>query len=99
MAIQKYEVQALFAEPIFRADIGHIISEQQIEFIKSLKMVNNQVNLISECLYLIASRVVVYEELKEAATVSLGKVGLRHQQNQEHHDDHQEHHYGTGRTR
>lgn len=47
----------------------------------------------------IASRVVVYEELKEAATVSLGKVGLRHQQNQEHHDDHQEHHYGTGRTR
>jgi hypothetical protein len=48
----------------------------------------------------IVSPVVVYEELKEAATVSLGKVELRqHQLNQEHHDDHREDHYGTCRTR
>jgi hypothetical protein len=46
----------------------------------------------------IASREVVYEELKEAATVSLGKVELPQLTNQEHHDDHQEHHYGTGRA-
>jgi len=52
MAIENYEVQALFAEPIFRADIGHAISEQQIAFIKNIKMVDNQVNLISENLYL-----------------------------------------------
>ena len=52
MAIEKYEIQALFAVPIFRADIGHAISEQQIEFIKNLKMVDNQVNLISDNLNL-----------------------------------------------
>jgi len=52
MAIENYEVQALFAEPIFRADIGHAISAEQVEFIKNIKMVTNQVNLISENLYL-----------------------------------------------
>lgn len=52
MTISKYETQALFAEAIFRADIGHAISEEQIEYIKGLKMVRNQVNLISENLYL-----------------------------------------------
>lgn len=52
MAIENYEVQALFAEPIFRADVGHAISAEQVEFIKNQKMVTNQVNLISENLYL-----------------------------------------------
>lgn len=52
MAIEKYEIQALFAVPFFRADVGHAICEEQIEFIKNLKMVSNQVNLISEKLYL-----------------------------------------------
>ena len=52
MAIENYEVQALFAEPIFRADIGHAISAEQVEFIKNQKMLTNQVNLISENLYL-----------------------------------------------
>jgi len=52
LAVEDYEVQALFAEPIFRADIGHAISADQVEFIKSLKMLTNQVNLISENLYL-----------------------------------------------
>ena len=52
MAIDNYEVQALFAEPIFRADIGHAISAEQVEFIKNQKMLTNQVNLISENLYL-----------------------------------------------
>lgn len=52
MAIANYEVQALFAEPIFRADISHAISPQQVEYINNVKMVKNQVNLISENLYL-----------------------------------------------
>jgi len=52
MAVEKYEIQALFAEPIFRADIGHAISAEQVEFIKGIKMVRNQTNLISENLYL-----------------------------------------------
>jgi uncharacterized protein (TIGR02466 family) len=52
MTISNYETQALFAEAIFRADIGHAISEEQIAYIKGLKMVRNQVNLISENLYL-----------------------------------------------
>ena len=52
MAIANYEVQALFAEPIFRADVSHAISAEQVEFIKNVQMVKNQVNLISENLYL-----------------------------------------------
>src|SRR5215469_4424489 len=48
----KYETQALFSEPVFKADIGHAISEEQVAFIKNLKMVQNQVNLISENLYI-----------------------------------------------
>ena len=52
MAINNYEVEPLFAEPYFRADIGHAISEEQIEFIKNLKMVVNRTNLISENLYI-----------------------------------------------
>ena len=48
---------------------------------------------------MIVSPVVVYEglEAKEAVTVSLGKFDFADQLNKEHHDDHQEHHYGTGR--
>ncbi len=52
MSATDYEVQALFAEAIFRADIGHAISGEQVEYIKNQKMVRNQVNLISENLYL-----------------------------------------------
>ncbi len=52
MAITNYEVEPLFAEPYFRADIGDAISDEQIEFIKNLKMVVNRTNLISENLYI-----------------------------------------------
>ena len=51
MAIQ-YEVQPLFATPFFRADVGHAITRDQIEYIQSLKMVTNRTNLISENLYI-----------------------------------------------
>jgi uncharacterized protein (TIGR02466 family) len=52
MPIRNYDVQALFAEPYFRANIGFAISDEQIEYIKNLKMVTNRVNLISENLYI-----------------------------------------------
>ena len=50
--ISNPDVQPLFIEPVFRASIKSAISDEQIEFIKNLKMVNNQTNLISENLYI-----------------------------------------------
>ncbi|WP_370337400.1 putative 2OG-Fe(II) oxygenase [Parvularcula marina] len=52
MDMGTYKVEPLFAEPIFRAGIGHAITDEQVNFIKSLKMVPNQTNLISENLYI-----------------------------------------------
>lgn len=52
MSNSKYEVQALFADGIFRMDIGGAISEEQISYIKNVKMLRNQTNFISENLYL-----------------------------------------------
>jgi uncharacterized protein (TIGR02466 family) len=50
--IGDYEVQALFAEPIFRMGMGNVITDKQVEFIKNLKMVRNPTNLISENKYI-----------------------------------------------
>lgn len=50
---KNYEVNALFAEPYFRTNIASAITPQQVAFIKGLKMVKNQVNLISEDLYIL----------------------------------------------
>jgi uncharacterized protein (TIGR02466 family) len=47
-----HEVRALFVEPYFRANIGDAISDDQVEYIKSLKIVQNQTNLISDNLYI-----------------------------------------------
>ncbi len=52
MAIEKYKVEPLFAEPIFRADISHAISDEQVAYIQNLQMVQNRENLISENLYI-----------------------------------------------
>ena len=48
----KYEVSPLFAEPIFRADIGHAISDAQIDYLKNLPMIQNRTNFISDNLYI-----------------------------------------------
>ncbi len=48
----KFDIQPLFAEPFMRADIGHAISAEQVDFIKNLKMIRNKSNLISENLYI-----------------------------------------------
>ena len=51
MAID-FKVQPLFAIPYFRTNIGHAITEEQVNYIQALKMVRNQDNLISENLYI-----------------------------------------------
>jgi len=52
MPIENPDIQPLFAEPIFRANLASAISADQIEYIKGLKMIPNQTNLISENLYI-----------------------------------------------
>lgn len=52
MAVENVDINPLFAEPIFRANIGSAISEEQVAYIKNLTMVRNQANLISENLYI-----------------------------------------------
>ena len=52
MALVDYEVQPLFAEPIFRADISGAISDEQVQFIKNLEMIDNKQNKISENKYI-----------------------------------------------
>ncbi|WAT18003.1 TIGR02466 family protein [Aurantiacibacter sp. MUD11] len=47
-----FTVKPLFAEPYFVTNIKDAISPQQVKFIKALKMNENQVNKISEELYL-----------------------------------------------
>lgn len=69
MPVTDYEVRPLFAEPYFRTSIGHAITDEQVEFIKNLKMVPNQVNLISENLYLFEEPVM--KSIKDAVQDAL----------------------------
>lgn len=52
MSGQKFEVQPLFATPLVRADVSDAITQDQIEYVQSLKMIKNVNNLISEDLYI-----------------------------------------------
>lgn len=52
MAIEEYEVQPLFAEPFFRTNISKALGDEEVSYIKNLKMVPNKANLISENLYI-----------------------------------------------
>lgn len=52
MPVVSHEVTPLFVEPFFRANIAGTITSAQIGFVKSLKMVRNMENLISENLYI-----------------------------------------------
>lgn len=69
MALMDYEVRPLFAEPYFRTSIGHAITDEQVEFIKNLKMVPNQINLISENLYIFNEPVM--QSIKDAVHEAL----------------------------
>ncbi|MEM1261005.1 MAG: putative 2OG-Fe(II) oxygenase [Pseudomonadota bacterium] len=76
MALSQYDVQALFAEPYFRANLGDAISPAQVEYIKNLPMARNQANLISENLYIfnepeLAS---INEAVQDALDVYASKV-------------------------
>ena len=48
----RLDVQALFATPMARVDLSAAITQDQIDYVQSLKMVQNQQNLISEDLYI-----------------------------------------------
>ena len=78
MALGQYDVQALFAEPYFRADLSSAISPEQVRFIKDLAMIRNQTNLISENLYifdepeLASIKEAVHEALEVYAKTVLG---------------------------
>jgi uncharacterized protein (TIGR02466 family) len=52
MPVDSYNVQALFVEPYFRANIASAITPAQIEFVQSLPMINNIDNQISETMQL-----------------------------------------------
>ena len=52
MTQAKLDVQALFATPLARIDLRDAITQAQVEYVQSLKMVQNQQNLISEDLYI-----------------------------------------------
>jgi len=52
MELGRTTVDTLFAEPILKADISDAISEVQVKHLKSLKMMRNQANLISEDKYI-----------------------------------------------
>lgn len=51
-AAREFIVKPLFAEPYFVTNIGDAISPAQVDFIQSIKMIQNQTNHISEELYL-----------------------------------------------
>jgi uncharacterized protein (TIGR02466 family) len=76
MAEGSHEVVALFAEPVFRMDISHAISPEQVEFIKKLKMIQNQVNLISENLYIFEEPKLrsIKKAVQEALDIFAGEV-------------------------
>lgn len=76
MALTNFEVQPLFAEPFMRVDISHAISPEQERFIKDLKMIQNQTNLISENLYIfdLPELASIKEAVQEALDLYADKV-------------------------
>ena len=76
MPITEYEVRPLFAEPYFRTSIADAIDADQIAWLKALPMVKNQINLISENLYIFEEPVMrsVKEAVQEALDVYAREV-------------------------
>jgi len=76
MTISNYDIQPLFATPFFRADVGHAISNEQIEFISNLKMIKNRENYISENLYIFEEPELksIAEVIQEALDIYANKV-------------------------
>ena len=81
MAIENYQIEPLFAEPYMRVNIGHAINDEQVEYIKNLKMVRNQNNLISENLYIFEEPELasVADAVQEALDIYASEVmGIEH---------------------
>ena len=73
MADVKYDVQPLFAEPVFRADVSAALTPKVVDFIQGLKMVQNRTNLISENLYIFEEKEL--SGLKKAVHEALNAFG------------------------
>lgn len=69
MSVQSMEVQTLFATPLARVDISNALDDAQVEYIRNLKMVQNQQNLISEDLYIFKQ-----PQLRKLATAVQGAL-------------------------
>lgn len=52
MASREYQVKPLFAEPYFVTNVADLITAKQVDYLKGLEMVDNQVNRISKNLYI-----------------------------------------------
>ena len=76
MAITEYDVQPLFAEPYFRTNIKDAISDEQIDFLRNLKMRQNKSNLISDNLYILEEPELksINDAVQEALDVYAGEV-------------------------
>ena len=76
MAITEYDVQPLFAEPFFRTNISDAISDEQIDYLKNLKMRKNKSNLISDNLYIFEEPELksIKDAVQEALDVYAGEV-------------------------
>ena len=76
MAITEYDVQPLFAEPFFRTNISDAISDEQIDYLKNLKMRKNKSNLISDNLYILEEPELksIKDAVQEALDVYAGEV-------------------------
>lgn len=77
-----FTVKPLFAEPYFIANIGHAISAKQVDFIKSVKMQQNQMNHISEDRYLFKRpELASVRKAVDAALATFAQevLGIRHE--------------------
>ena len=68
---REFTVKPLFAEPYFVTNIADVITPKQIAFCKKLTMIENQVNRISEELYLFNRREMA--SVKEAVSAALAQ--------------------------
>jgi len=81
MPIANYEVRPLFAVPYFRTDISSAITPEQVRWIDALPMVKNQINLISENLYIFEAPEMrsIKEAVEEALALYASEVmGIEH---------------------
>ena len=81
-AARDFTVKPLFAEPYFIANIGHAISAKQVDFIKSVKMQQNQMNYISEDRYLFRRpELTSVRKAVDAALATFAQevLGIRHE--------------------